>query len=80
MDKKTRKLIDRFDAISEKGKRVTIFVYQDFTITDASGEDPQEIPGIKSLKSPAGIAVNKLDEERYEIMTNDGVFIVTRIR
>lgn len=79
MNKTKTKIIDRFKAITESGKVFTIDVYQDFTVTDSFGAEPQEIPGFKYFKSSAGKHVNEINENTYEILGGIEKIIVTRI-
>lgn len=79
MNKKKIKLIDSFKAKTESGKVFTIFVNQEFNISDEFGQDPEEIPGMKSLITSAGKHVNKIDENTYEILGDIEKIIVTRL-
>jgi len=79
MNKKRIKIVDIFKAKTESGKVFTIYVNQEFIISDAFMEEPKETPGIKSLITSTGKRVNKIDENTYEILGDIEKIIVTRI-
>jgi len=70
MTKKKTKKVGSFRAIDENGKYYTIFIYQEFFINEAFGQDTEEIPGIISLRTSTNRPVNKLDEDTYDILGN----------
>ena len=83
MDKRKTKLIDHFEAITESGKIVTIFIHQEFTITEAFKAEPSATPIIKILSSSIGGNVNMINENQYEILSSKldpaGKLIVNRV-
>lgn len=79
MNKKIEKRIDSFKTISESKKVFTILVYQEFIIIDEFQKEPEEIPGIKSLRTLDGNHVNRIDDETYEILGGLEVVRVKRI-
>ncbi len=78
MNKKKEKLIDRFRVKTDTGKEFVIFLYQEYNIAEAFGEEPQEVPGIKRLITSTGKHVNKINETTYEILEDMGNIRVTR--
>jgi hypothetical protein len=79
MNKKKIKLIESFKAINETGKVFTIYVNQEFNIAEEFMAEPQEIPGIMSLRTSDGKHVNKIDENTYEILGNTEIIRLKRM-
>ena len=81
MNKTKTRQIDSFKAISESGEIVTISIDQIFTLVEEFGKPTAtEVPTGKKIRCSVGMGLNQLDDERYEIFTNKGNLIATRIR
>ena len=63
-----RRKIGQFIATDEKGRRYTILIYTNI-IKAGTFEDPSmEVEGIKELKTFEGMAVNRLEKGKYQIV------------
>ncbi|NPU82997.1 MAG: hypothetical protein HPY65_00805 [Syntrophaceae bacterium] len=79
MNKKVTRQVGRFKAVDASGKVYSIIIMQDFHISEEFGAEPQEIPGMLKLITAQGSRVNKIDENRYEILEGIEKIPVTRI-
>ena len=63
-----KRKIGQFFATDENGRRYTILIYTN-VIKAGTFEDPSmEVEGIKELKTFEGMAVNRLEKGKYQIV------------
>ena len=73
---KETKHIGTFTACDAEGKEYTVFVYQDFIISRGlSGTS--RTPGMKSMRTDDGEAVNFIEKGKYEVLTVFGMIPIT---
>jgi len=68
MEKKIIKEIERFKASSDSGEIFTIIITQEFIIAEEFQSPPQEIPGLKTAKTPNGHLLNYKNDNHFEIV------------
>ena len=68
--RKTRKEVDRFDAVSDEGDIYTVVVFQEFTefrsLTGGS-----TVPGLQEFRLLDGSFVNQIDPETFQILDTE---------
>lgn len=60
--------INRFDVVSDKGKKYTIIESQTYLAAGSQGNPQLEIPGLKEFNTTTGLAVNYIDPKTFMIV------------
>jgi hypothetical protein len=63
-----RKQIGQFKAKRADGTPETVFVFQDFHTAHTMADGSEQIPGLKSLRTASGHAVNRTEHGKYQIV------------
>ena len=66
--------IGRYICENERGDRCTVIAYQEFIDSSTRDHPNRQMPGMKSLRLPNGDPVNRLAEDRFQIVTT-GEFV-----
>lgn len=63
-----KRKIGQFIVTDEKGRRYTILIFTNFTKAGTFENPSMEVEGIKELKTFEGMAVNRLEKGKYQIV------------
>ena len=63
-----KRKIGQFFATDENGRRYTILIFTNFIKTGTFENPSMEVEGIKELKTFEGMAVNRLEKGKYQIV------------
>jgi hypothetical protein len=63
-----RRKIGQFIATDEKGRRYTILIFTNVTKAGTLENPSMEVEGMEELKTFEGMAVNRLEKGRYQIV------------
>lgn len=70
------RLTKTFTARSKDGQEFVLHVYTNFIAVGTLSNPRAEVPGLKRLRTSDGMAVNRLDSGRYEIVQT-GVVVMS---